>query len=108
MGPFLPFAYARSDDGGRGDGEPDRFTRQSFWWLLAFGLLFYGLCALFVVHDVVAYRALIAGGVSPEFWIGERFGRVGAACLFFGLILFLPATAVWLLSRFFDVRDDAI
>jgi hypothetical protein len=108
MRPFMPFAYARADDGGRGDGEPDRFTRQSFWWLLGFGVFFYGLCALFVVHDLVAYRALLDGGASQQFWISERFGRVGAACLFFGLVLFLPAAAVWLLARLFDARADTI
>jgi hypothetical protein len=102
---FLPLSYVRGDDWGRGDGDPDRFTRHSFWWLLVFGLFFYGLCALFVVHDLMAYRAYISGQVA-QFWIGERFGKVGAACLFFGLVLFLPAAAVWLLARFFDVRDS--
>jgi hypothetical protein len=105
---LAPWGYVRGDDWNRGDGDPDRFTRHSFWWLLAFGLFFYGLCALFVVHDLMAYRAFV-NGAAAQFWIGERFGRVGAACLFFGLVLFLPAIAVWLLARFFDVPgDDAV
>ena len=104
MGPFVPWAYVRRDDWGGGDGDPDRFAHQSFWWLLGFGLFFYGLCAIFVVYDLIAYRAFM-NGVAVHFWVGERFGRGGGACLFFGLALFPPAAAVWLLARFFDLSD---
>lgn len=99
-------SFSRGDDGGGGGGEPDNFARVSFWLLLAFGAIFYLLCATFVVHDLMAYRELTLGAPSVHFWIGERFGSAAGPCLFFALVLFIPAMAVWLLGRFFDAQHS--
>jgi hypothetical protein len=101
-------SFARGDDGG-GGGEPSHFMRASFWWLLGFGAVFYLMCSTIAVHDLMAYRTIVLGASSADFWIGEQFGRAAAPCLFFGLVLFLPAITVWLLGRFFDEqRGDVL
>ncbi len=101
-------SFARSDDGG-GGGEPNRFTPSSFWWLLGFGAFFYLVCSTVAVHDLMAYRAIALGAAWADFGVGEGFGRLAPPFLFFGLVLFLPAMAVWLVGRFFEAeRGDVL
>lgn len=71
--------------GGPEEGDGSGFIRVAAWWCFALATLFY-VSLVFVVFTV-------------ELFAGKRI----LLCIC-GLIIYIPAIAIWLLTRWFNAR----
>lgn len=80
--------FVGKDDGGSGapDNDGGGFVRIAAWWCFALSTIFY-VCLLFAAFTF-------------DMFIPKRF-----LLALFGLIVYVPAIAIWAVARWFLSRD---